>query len=67
MLGIGGERVSDSERAALAEIAGALGTEPPAEASGAAATRARGPSRYLPTALTTSACGKSRMSPESSP
>ena len=32
VLGIGGERVSDSERAALAEIAAALGTEPPAEA-----------------------------------
>lgn len=31
VLGIGGERVSDSERAALAEIAAALGTEPPAE------------------------------------
>jgi hypothetical protein len=30
VLGIGGERVSDSERAALGELAAALGTEPPA-------------------------------------
>lgn len=30
VLGIGGERVSESERAALAEVAEALGTEPPA-------------------------------------
>jgi hypothetical protein len=29
VLGVGGERVSDSERAALAEIAEALGTTPP--------------------------------------
>ena len=34
VLGIGGERVTDAERAALAEIAAALGTEPPAESSG---------------------------------
>jgi hypothetical protein len=31
VLGIGGERVSDAEREALAQIAEALGTEPPAE------------------------------------
>jgi hypothetical protein len=30
VLGVGGERVSDSERAALAEVAEALGTTPPA-------------------------------------
>jgi hypothetical protein len=30
VLGVGGERVSDAERAALAEIAEALGTTPPA-------------------------------------
>ncbi len=30
VLGIGGERVSDAERAALGEIAAALGTDPPA-------------------------------------
>ena len=30
VLGIGGERVSDSERAALGEVAAALGTEAPA-------------------------------------
>jgi hypothetical protein len=30
-MGIGGERVTDAERAALADIAAALGTEPPAE------------------------------------
>jgi hypothetical protein len=35
VLGIGGKRVSDSERAALQEIAVALGTEPPAAATGA--------------------------------
>jgi hypothetical protein len=29
-LGVGGEKVSDSERAALADVAAALGTEPPA-------------------------------------
>jgi hypothetical protein len=33
VLGIGGERISESEGAALKEIAEALGTEPPAEAS----------------------------------
>jgi hypothetical protein len=30
VLGIGGERVSDAERTALADVAAALGTEPPA-------------------------------------
>ena len=34
VLGIGGERVTDAERAALIEIAAALGTEPPAEPAG---------------------------------
>lgn len=34
VLGIGGERVSQAEREALAEVAAALGTEPPTEAPG---------------------------------
>jgi hypothetical protein len=34
VLGIGGERVSDAERTALAEIAEALGTEAPSEPTG---------------------------------
>lgn len=34
VLGIGGERVTDAERLALAEVASALGTEPPAEPAG---------------------------------
>jgi hypothetical protein len=33
-LGIGGERISGNEQAAMAEIAGALGTEPPAPTAG---------------------------------